>query len=137
MTEGDLRIAYMTPSSERVFWGVGPPKLQNEPFTHIVHPDDAHVVLDDVLDLRGDADEAATFEVRMQHANGEWRTIAWTASNLLADPSVNGYVLNGFDVTEARQASEDLLAARGMRRWSHRRRSRSSCPRRATRSALP
>jgi two-component system, sensor histidine kinase and response regulator len=111
VTEADLRIAYMTPSSERVF-GRRPTELENEPFTHIVHPDDSHVVLDHVLDLKGDADEAATFEVRMQHASGEWRTIAWTASNLLADPSVNGYVLNGFDVTEARQASEDLLAAR-------------------------
>ena len=111
VTEADLRIAYMTPSSERVF-GRPPSELENEPFTHIVHPDDSHIVLDHVLDLEGDAEEAATFEVRMQHANGEWRTIAWTASNLLADPSVNGYVLNGFDVTEARQASEDLLAAR-------------------------
>ena len=87
-------------------------ELENEPFTDIVHPEDSHVVLDHVLDLTGDEGEAAAFEVRMQHANGEWRTIAWTASNLLADPSVNGYVLNGFDVTEARQASEDLLSAR-------------------------
>ncbi len=111
VTEADLRIAYMTPSAQRVF-GRRPTELENEPFTHIVHPDDSHVVLDHVLDLKGDAEEAATFEVRMQHASGEWRTIAWTASNLLDDPSVNGYVLNGFDVTEARQASEDLLAAR-------------------------
>ncbi len=111
VTEADLRIAYMTPSSQRVF-GRPPTEFENEPFTHFVHADDSHHVLDQVLDLKGDAEEAATFEVRMQHANGEWRTIAWTASNLLADPSVNGYVLNGFDVTEARQASEDLLAAR-------------------------
>jgi two-component system, sensor histidine kinase and response regulator len=41
-----------------------------------------------------------------------WRTIAWTASNLLDDHSVRGYVLNGGDVTEARQAAEDLVAAR-------------------------
>jgi two-component system, sensor histidine kinase and response regulator len=41
-----------------------------------------------------------------------WRTIAWTATNLLDDPSVCGYVLNGADVTEARQAAEDLAAAR-------------------------
>ncbi len=45
-------------------------------------------------------------------ATATWRTIAWTATNLLADPSVRGYVLNGGDVTEARQAAEDLAAAR-------------------------
>ena len=48
----------------------------------------------------------------MQHANGVWRIIDWTATNLLDDPSVHGYVLNGGDVTEARQAAEDLVAAR-------------------------
>ena len=41
-----------------------------------------------------------------------WRTIAWTATNLLGDPSVRGYVLNGSDVTEARHAAEDLASAR-------------------------
>ena len=35
-----------------------------------------------------------------------------TATNLVDDPSVGGYVLNGGDVTEARQAAEDLAAAR-------------------------
>ena len=48
----------------------------------------------------------------MRHANGEWRIVDWNAANLLDDPSVNGYVLNGGDVTEARQAAEDLVAAR-------------------------
>ena len=48
----------------------------------------------------------------MRHRDGAWRTIAWTATNLLDDPSVRGYVLNGGDVTEARQATEDLAAAR-------------------------
>ena len=48
----------------------------------------------------------------MRHANGEYRTIDWNGADLLDDPSVNGYVLNGGDVTEARQAAEDLVAAR-------------------------
>ncbi len=48
----------------------------------------------------------------MRHRDGAWRTIAWTATNLLDDPSVRGYVLNGGDVTEARQAAEDLATAR-------------------------
>ena len=41
-----------------------------------------------------------------------YRMVAWNAADLLDDPSVNGYVLNGGDVTEARQAAEDLVAAR-------------------------
>ena len=36
--------------------------------------------------------------------------IAWSATNLLADPSVQGYVLNGGDVTDARHAADDLAS---------------------------
>ena len=48
----------------------------------------------------------------MRHADGDYRTIDWNAADLLSDPSVKGYVLNGGDVTEARQAAQDLVAAR-------------------------
>ncbi len=109
--ESDLRIAYITPSAERVL-GYEPGDLEGRPFTELVHPDDSRTVIEHLTGLTDDHDDTAVFEVRMQHANGEWRIVDWTAANLLDDPSVNGYVLNGGDVTEARQAAEDLVAAR-------------------------
>ena len=60
----------------------------------------------------GQRQSVAAFETRMRHRGGAWRTIAWTATNLVSDPAVRGYVLNGGDVTEARQAAEDLVTAR-------------------------
>ncbi len=108
--EADLGIAYITPSSERVL-GYPPGELQGRPFTEIVHPDDAPTVLSHLVGLGGDS-EGSVLELRMRHASGEFRTIDWNAADLLDDPSVNGYVLNGGDVTEARQAAEDLVAAR-------------------------
>ena len=111
VAEADLQVAYASASSERVL-GHPPSDLEHEPLTQTVHPEDSALVLSQLLHLPSDANEAATFEVRMRHANGTWRTIAWTATNLLNDPSVGGYVLNGFDVTEARRQAEDLVAAR-------------------------
>ena len=108
--ESDLRIAYITPSAERVL-GYAPSDLEGRPFTELLHPDDSRMVIEHLMGLTDDRD-TADFEVRMRHANGEWRICDWTAANLLDDPSVNGYVLNGGDVTEARQAAEDLVAAR-------------------------
>jgi two-component system, sensor histidine kinase and response regulator len=108
--EADLRIAYITPSSERVL-GYPPGELQGRPFTEIVHPDDAPTVLSHLVGLGGDP-EGSVLELRMRHANGEYRTIDWNTADLLDDPTVNGYVLNGGDVTEARRAAEDLVAAR-------------------------
>ncbi len=111
VVEADLRIAYVTPSSERVL-GYPPGELEGTPFTHIVHPDDAHAVIAHLTGLTADDAKVTVLEVRMRHANGEYRTIDWNAADLLDDPSVNGYVLNGGDVTEARQAAQDLVAAR-------------------------
>jgi len=111
VTEADFRVAFVTPSAQRVL-GYAPAGLQNRPITDLLHPDDIETLVDHLRDLTAGANETAAFEIRMRHRNGVWRTIAWTATNLLADPSVRGYVLNGSDVTEARQASEDLAAAR-------------------------
>jgi two-component system, sensor histidine kinase and response regulator len=109
--EADLRIAYVTPSAERIL-GYPPGGLEGRPFTDLVHPDDSETVVDHLSGLTSDQVDTAVFEIRMQHASGAWRVIDWTADNLLDDPSVNGYVLNGGDVTEVRQAAEDLVAAR-------------------------
>jgi len=109
--EADLRVAYITPSSKRIL-GYSPADLEGRPFTELVHPDDSRMVMEHLVGLGDDHDDTVVFEVRMQHANGQWRTVDWTAANLLDDPSVNGYVLNGGDVTEARQAAQDLVAAR-------------------------
>jgi two-component system sensor histidine kinase/response regulator len=111
VVEANLRIAYVTPSSERVL-GYPAAELEGTPFTDFVHPDDARSVVSHLVGLNGTGSEAAVFEVRMRHANGQYRTIDWNGADLLDDPSVNGYVLNGGDVTEARQAAEDLVAAR-------------------------
>jgi two-component system sensor histidine kinase/response regulator len=109
--ESDFRIAYITPSAERVI-GYSPGELQGKLFTDLVHPDDAQSLVSNLIGLTHDHRESAVFEVRMRHVSGVWRTIDWNAADLLADPSVNGYVLNGGDVTEARQAAADLLTAR-------------------------
>ncbi len=111
VAEADFEIAYITPSSQRVL-GYAPPQLQGSPLTTLVHPDDVEVLLGHLGQLDAGSTQTAAFEIRMRRADGAWRTIAWTAANLLADPSVGGYVLNGGDVTEARQAAEDLAAAR-------------------------
>ena len=110
VTESDLRVAYVTPSSERVL-GYAPSELEGRSFGELVHPADTHVLLTTLMGL-GDEGGATSFEVRMRHRDGNFRTIAWNVANHLLDPSVNGYVLNGGDVTEARKAAKDLVAAR-------------------------
>ncbi len=111
VAEADLQIAYVTPSSQRVI-GHAPEDLTGTRLTDVVHPDDVEALAEHVRRLSDGSGASGTVETRVRHQNGVWRTIAWTTTNLLDDPSVRGFVLNGADVTEARQAVEDLAAAR-------------------------
>jgi two-component system, sensor histidine kinase and response regulator len=108
--ESDLRIAYITPSAQRVL-GFAPAELEGGLLTDFVHPEDADALTVSLARLGADSADAS-FETRLRCSDGSWRTVDWNAANLLDDASVNGYVLNGGDVTEARQAAEDLVAAR-------------------------
>jgi len=111
VTEATFEVAFVTPSLERVL-GYAPSSVERSPLTDFVHPDDVDPFRQHVLQVADGATEEAAFEARLRHSNGVWRTIAWSVTNQLADPSVGGYVLNGSDVTEARQATEDLASAR-------------------------
>ncbi|HYA68691.1 MAG TPA: response regulator, partial [Acidimicrobiales bacterium] len=115
VTEADLRVAYITPSSQRIL-GTTPGELQGRPLSDLLHPDDAETLNAQLgqLGARPGEASAATIavETRVRHRSGRWRTVAWTATNLLDDPSVRGYVLNGADVTETREALDNLAAAR-------------------------
>jgi len=111
VVEADFEVAFATPSMQRVL-GYPSAELEGVRLTDLVHPDDVRVMRSHVLHIADGVTEAAAFETRLRHRNGVWRTIAWTVTNQLSDASVRGYVLNGSDVTEERQATEDLAAAR-------------------------
>ena len=49
--------------------------------------------------------------IRVQHANGAWHVLSATITNLLADPSVQGIVVNARDVTEQQQAEAVMRKA--------------------------
>lgn len=111
VAEADLEVAYVTPSARRVL-GYAPSELQGQPLISLLHPDDVSTLSAQLTALAERGGETAAFETRVRHQNGEWRIIAWTVANLLDNPSVGGFVLNGGDVTEARLASADLAGAR-------------------------
>ncbi len=74
----------------------------------LMHPDDldrAKQTWGAVIAQPGSSRQAA---FRLRHADGSWRWMKGTATNLLDEPSVQGIVVNYRDVTERKQA-EALL----------------------------
>ncbi|MDI6739217.1 MAG: PAS domain S-box protein, partial [Candidatus Edwardsbacteria bacterium] len=69
----------------------------------------------------------APLECRIRHADGSWRTLEHIAQNLIADPVINGVIVNSRDITERRQSdalknalykiSELTTAARNLREF--------------------
>ncbi len=71
-----------------------------------LHPDDVSLARDLYAKLNAGTAVGETHDliVRTRDADGRWRWLHFTASNLLADPAVGGVVLRGRDVTEQKTA---------------------------------
>ena len=99
---------YSSPATSTII-GIAPEEMiGTNAFAHI-HPDDqatAHTIFAELLASPG-ATRMCT--LRVQHADGAWRRLEVRGTNLLAEPGVDGIVINYRDIT-ARARAEALLA---------------------------
>ncbi|HWE55076.1 MAG TPA: response regulator [Acidimicrobiales bacterium] len=109
VVEEDLTVAFATRSWSRVL-GSDIAGVVGTAFADHIDAEQAASVLEQLRLLP--AGGAAEFEIGMRRPDGSSRTVSWNVANLLDDASVNGYVLNGTDVTDLRRSSEELVAAR-------------------------
>jgi diguanylate cyclase (GGDEF)-like protein/PAS domain S-box-containing protein len=77
----------------------------------LVHPDDLAAAQHSLRTAVEHPDVPVRSELRVRHANGEWRCFEVAMTNFLADPAVRGVVVNGHDVT-GRKEFERALADR-------------------------
>ncbi len=107
VVRADGTIAYESSAAERVL-GVRPDERVGRPAFQLVHPEDrehSERLLADVMRAPG---AQMTAELRIQHADGSWRTIEAVLKNLLDDPAVGGVVVNYRDVTARKGLEEEL-----------------------------
>ncbi|NOT06555.1 MAG: PAS domain S-box protein [Anaerolineales bacterium] len=101
-------IQYASPSAERIL-GYKDHEFLGKKFNGWVHPEDLPLAVESLLSRRKIPGTAAgSIEVRSLHKNGTWRVIEVLGTNLLAEPSVNGIVMNIRDVTERNYAEDNL-----------------------------
>jgi PAS domain S-box-containing protein len=80
-------ILYMSPAASRIFGSTPEERVGKGAFDR-VHPDDLPTVKSRFSHLLKHPGESATVQVRMQNAEGRWRWIEATGTNLLTEPSV-------------------------------------------------
>ena len=102
-TDGYFR--YVSPSVERLL-GRGSESLEGRPILDLIHPDDR-----DESQRRFEAafetGEPQTFEHRIAHAKGDWRTFETVVEPLFED-AANEVVITATDVTEGRRHEQRL-----------------------------
>ena len=85
-----------------------PNQFLNRNIFEIMHPDDLKQTQRLFAELikKPASRQSATF--RLRHSDGTWRWIEAVAANMLDEPSVQAILINYRDVTERKQAEEEL-----------------------------
>jgi diguanylate cyclase (GGDEF)-like protein/PAS domain S-box-containing protein len=104
----DGTVDYQSPAVERVL-GYPPGERLGRQIFELTHPDDLGFVKAVIAELMQSPGAVRTIELRSRHADGSWRTLEATGHNLLADPMVNGIVVNYRDISERKVLERQLI----------------------------
>jgi diguanylate cyclase (GGDEF)-like protein/PAS domain S-box-containing protein len=97
------RVEWVSPSVEAVL-GYRPDELVGSRGSDLVHPDDLERVRGAYTALVEQGVAPGPVVVRGQHRSGEWRHLELVLSSGVADPAVQGVVVNASDVTDRIEA---------------------------------
>jgi diguanylate cyclase (GGDEF)-like protein/PAS domain S-box-containing protein len=105
LVDGKGFFIYAGPSTERV---LGYHDLVGRNFAELLHPEDLPIARTEFRTLRRKDGAERRGELRLRHANGQWRWVDGTYKNLLENPTVRAIVINYRDTTERRMDEEQL-----------------------------
>lgn len=101
-------ILYCSPSIEKMM-GYTPEEFLQMNVSDFLHPDEIEAITPELTKVIKTPGKSATLVLRGKHKNGTYRWFESTVTNLVNDPSINGFVSNFKDVTERKEAEQLLL----------------------------
>ena len=108
IVDADGVVQYSSPSIEQTF-GHAPEEVLERPLSELVHHADAARMATMVAAAAAaPPGQPLTSEFRVRHSRHGWRDVEVLATNLLADESVEGIVLNVRDISERKAFQAEL-----------------------------
>ena len=100
-------VRYVSDSVVALF-GYPPAALLGQPASRLLHPEDAPEALATLAGVLAHPGATVRMRCRVRHADSAWRNVEIAATNRLADPVIDGVVLNVRDVTERAELEAEL-----------------------------
>jgi len=100
-------VVYQSPASFRIL-GFTLEELTSQDVFKFVHPDDQGKSLGLFAQLIENPGISVATQIRYRHKDGTWRWMETVGTNLLADASVHGIVVNFRDITEGKHVNDAL-----------------------------
>jgi PAS domain S-box-containing protein len=100
----DGLYTYVSDSVTRLLGYTAEEMVGTSPFVHI-HEDDVSMALSYFNNLSS-TDQSKLPYFRYKHKNGTWRWLDCTATNMLCNSTINGFVTNSRDITEKIEAQQ-------------------------------
>lgn len=110
VVEADGTVAYASPSSQNVL-GFSPEELEGENAFDFIHNDDFYPANTSFKASLANPGETQTSQYRFRHKDGSWRYLESKINFSPTDTSLNGIVVNSRDISERKQAEEDIITA--------------------------
>ena len=103
----DGKLKYLTPSVERIL-GFSTVELKGTNPDLLVHPEDKdliNILLSGLYPRFGETEQAV---YRLKNKHGNWRWVRSNITNMLHEPTIEAIVYNYEDITDRKQAGEDI-----------------------------
>ncbi len=110
VVDGSGTLQYLSPAFERLL-GYAATEAVGLPAMQLAHPDDLEPAIRALGDAQNATGTAVRIEVRLRERTGGWRWFDASVMNLVADPGVNGVVVNLRDISERMRAQDELREA--------------------------
>lgn len=107
VVDAESTIRYVSPSVSRLL-GFTPEELVGTSGSDLVHPDDLPQFVETIIGQMVPGAEEHAVRYRARHKDDGWRLLEGVTTNLLDDPSIQGFVTNARDVTRRVHAEEAL-----------------------------